>query len=82
MYKIEGDRQLNLPWGLCIEKCGNHQNLLVCNFKKDHVCQFTMEGCFTGKTVADIKSPTLITTTPNGRILVRDSAASKIYVLK
>ena len=81
LYKI-GDGQLNYPWGLCIEECGNHQNLLVCNHINGRVDQFTMEGCFTGKTVANLQTPTTITTTPDGRILVCDDKAGKIYVLK
>ena len=81
LYKIGGEGQLNSPWGLCIEKCGNHQNLLVCDHN-GHVDQFTMEGCFTGNTVANLQRPTTITTTPDGRILVCDFKAKKIYVLK
>ena len=83
LYKIAGnDGQLKYPWGLCIEKCGNHQNLLVCNHNNGCVAQFTMEGCFTGKTVANLRGPTTITTTPDGRILVCDVKVNKIYVLK
>ena len=82
LNKIGSEGQLNSPWGLCIEKCGNHQNLLVCNYSNGHVDQFTMEGCFTGKTVANLQRPTTITTTPDGRILVCDFTAKKIYVLK
>ena len=82
LYKIGGDGQLNYPWGLCIEKCGTHQNILVCNFNNGHVYQFTMEGCFTGKTVANLQKPTTITTTPDGHILVCDDKAKKIYALK
>ena len=82
LYKIGGDGQLKSPWGLCIEKCGNHQNLLVCNSNNGHVYQFTMQGCFTGKTVGNLQKPTTITTTPDGHILVCDCKAKKIYVLK
>ncbi|CAH3188057.1 unnamed protein product, partial [Porites evermanni] len=35
LYKIEnqgkGDGQLCGPWGLCVQKCGNYYNLIVCN---------------------------------------------------
>ena len=82
LYKIGGDGQLNYPWGLCIEKCGTHQNILVCNFSNGQVDQLTMEGCFTGKTVANLQRPITITTTPDGHILVCDLTAKKIYALK
>ena len=82
LHKIGTNGQLKFPWGLCIEKCGNHQNLLVCDHNNGRIDQFTMEGCFTGKTVANVKGPTTITTTPDGRILVCDLTAKKIYVLK
>ena len=82
LYKIGCDGQLERPWGLCIEKCDNHQNLLVCDFNNGHIDQFTMEGCFTGKTVANLQRPATITTTPDGRILVCDYQVKKIHVLK
>ena len=55
LYKIgeqgEGDGQLWGPWGLCVQKCGDHHNLLVCNKTSGRVDQFTVDGCFTGKTI-------------------------------
>ena len=78
----KGDRQLNCPWGLCLEKCGNYYNLLVCNRLNGCVDQFTVEGCFTGKTVDKLQDPIGITTTPDGRILVSDYKAKKIFILK
>ena len=47
LYKIDG--QLVGPRGLCLQKCGDHHNLLVCNTGNVRVGQFTLEGCFTGK---------------------------------
>ena len=86
LYKIgeqgSGDGQLRGPWGLCVEEHGNHKNLLVCNYGNGRVDQFTVEGCFTGKTVAHLQSPTAITTTPDGRILVSSLRTKKIHVLK
>ena len=86
LYKIEepgkGDRQFIFPWGLCREKCGNHFNLLVCDHDSGHVDQFTVEGCFTGKTVDKLQKPVGITTTLDGRIFVSDLKANKIYILK
>ena len=86
LYKIgepgTGDGQLDCPDGLCLEKCGNHYNLLVCNSSNGRVDQFTVEGCFTGKTVDKLQEPVGITTTPDGHILVSDNKAKKIFILK
>ena len=86
LYKIgeegQGDGQLKRPHGLCLQKCGNHHNLLVCNRVNGRVDQFTVDGCFTGKTVVKLKDPTIITTTPDGLILVTDHKTKKIHILK
>ena len=86
LYKIgekgEGNGQLLGPDGLCLQKCGNHHNLLVCNRGNGRVDQFTVEGCFTGKTVVKLQDPIRITTTPDGLILVTDITTKKIHILK
>ena len=86
LYKIkeprQGDEQLWGPWGLCLQKCGDHHNLLVCDRNNDRVDQYTLEGCFTGKTDCKFKDLTRITTTPDGLILASDTEAEKIYILK
>ena len=86
LYKIgekgEGDGQLLGPQGLCLQKCGNHHNLLVCNRANGRVDQFTVEGCFTGKTVVELQAPPVITKTPDGLILVTDFKTKKIHILK
>ena len=86
LYKIgeqgEGDGQFKVPFGLCLQKCGNHHNLLVCNRGNGRVDQFTVEGCFTGKTVVKLQAPIRITTTPDGLILVTDYETEKIHILK
>ena len=86
LYKIgevgEGEGQLCGPWGLCVQKCGDHHNLLVCNNTNCRVDQFTVDGCFTGKTVDKFNGLTSINTTPDGLILVSDWKANKIYILK
>ena len=78
----EGDGQFKVPFGLCLQKCGNHHNLLVCNRANGRVDQFTVDGCFTGKTVVKLQDPTRITTTPDGLILVTDFKTKKIHILK
>ena len=81
LYKIR--EQLYLcPRGLSLQKCGDHHNILVCNRNNDRVYQFTLEGCFTGQTHDKFKGLTRITTTPDGLILVSDSEAKQIYILK
>ena len=86
LYKIkeprQGDEQLWGPWGLCLQKCGDHHNLLVCDTNNGRVDQYTLEGCFTGKTDCKFKDLTRITTTPDGLILASDTEAEKIYILK
>ena len=80
--KGKGDGQLNSPWGLCIEKCGDHHNILVCDRKNNRIVQFSVEGSFSGKTVTELQGPRGIATTSDGRILVTDSEARKVYLLK
>ena len=87
LYKIreprQGNGQVRLgPWGLCVQKCVDHHNLLVCDGKNGRVDQYTLEGCFTGKTDYKFKGLTRITTTPDGFILVSDCVAKQIYILK
>ena len=86
LYKIgehgKGDGQFKGPHGLCLQKCGNHHNILVCNRGNGRVDQFTVEGCFTGKTVVKFQDPTIITTTPHGLMLVIDFQTKKIHILK
>ena len=85
LYKIgekgEADGQFLFPWGLCVEKYDDHQNLLVCDRNNGRIQQFTMEGRFTGKTVVKL-NPKAIATTPDGRILICDYTDKKIYILK
>ena len=81
-FNCPSDGQLNGPWGLCVQKCGDHHNLLVCNAGNGPVDQFTVEGCFTGKTVYKLQDPKGITTTPGGLILVTDCKTKKIHILK
>ena len=86
LYKIrksrQGDEQLRGPCRLCVQKCVDHHNLLVCDKNNNCVDQYTLEGCFTGKTDYKFKGLMKITTTPDGLILASDSKASKIYILK
>ena len=86
LYKIgeegEGDGQFKGPLGLRLQKCGKHHNLLVCNKVNGRVDQFTVKGCFSGKTVVKLQNPSRITTTPDGLILVTDFKTKKIRILK
>ena len=86
LYRIgetgNADGQLSCPWGLCVEKYGNRENLLVCDKNNGRIQQFTVEGHFTGKTVTGLQHPLYIATTPDGHILVSDYIAKKIYVLR
>ena len=79
LYKI-ADPPFKNPWDLCVDKYGN---LLVCDHTGGQVKQFTVDGSFTGKTVTKVKvKPCGITTTPDGRILITDLNAKKIYIIK
>ena len=81
--KGKGDGQLKTPWGLCIEKCGDHHNILVCDRSNKRIVQFSVEGSFSGKTVTELQlSPLGIATRSDGRILVTDYNARKVYFLK
>ena len=78
----KSDGQLNWPMALCVEKSGNHHNILVCDYNNKRIVQFTMEGSFTGKTATNLQCPVGIATTPDGRVLVSDGNAKKIYILQ
>ena len=86
LYKIgeegKADGQFTHPCSLCVEKYGNRQNLLVCDNENGRIQQFTVDGCFTGKTVTKIEKPVAIVTTIDGRILVSDAREQKVYILK
>ena len=80
--KGNAEGRLSLPWGLCVEKCSDHHNILVCDSNSKRIVQFSVEGSFSGKTATELQSPTGIATTPNGRIVVTDFERGKIYILK
>ena len=86
LYKIgeegEADGQFSSPWGLCVKKYDDHQNLLVCDSDNGRIQQFTMEGRFIGKTFIKQRDPKAIATTPDDRILVCDYEDKNIYILK
>ena len=86
LYKIgeqgEADGQFLSPWDLCVEKYGDHQNLLVCDRNNGRIQQFTMEGRFIGKTIVKLRDPKAIATTPDGRILICDYRDQKTHILK
>ena len=78
----KGVGQLNWPCGLCVEKCGDHHNILVCDPRNRRIAQFSQEGSFSGQTVTGLQSPLGIVTTSDRRILVTDFKAQKLYTLK
>ena len=75
----EADGQFKEPRGLCVDE---HGNLVVSDYGTGHVQQFSIEGRFTGKTVGKLKKPWGITTMSDGRILVCDTRANKVIILK
>ena len=77
-----GEPHLLRPWGICLHKCVDHHNLLVCDTNNGRVNQYTLEGCFTGKTDYKFQYLTGIATTLDGLILASDWGANKIYILK
>ena len=80
--KGEADGQFVSPWGLCVEKYGDHQNLLVCDEDNGRIQQFTLEGRFSGKTVIKLKDPKTMAATQDGCILVCDYEDKKIHILR
>ena len=80
--KDDGQLLQQHPQGLCVEKVGNHHNILVCDRNNKRIVQYTVEGLLTGKTVADLLNPVRIAPTPDHRILVSDFRAKKIYILQ
>lgn len=77
-----GDGHFNWPQGLCVDKQGNHYNILVCDSGNGRIVQLTMDGFFTGKTVTKLQDPITIARTPDGPVLVSDYESKKIYILK
>ena len=79
--KGNGDGQLNIPYGLCVDK---HNNVLICDGENNRVQQFTLEGTFTGKTSTNIQFRGLVgvTTMLDDRILVTDFSTKEVYILK
>ena len=68
--------------GDCVSRSVAIINLIVCNAGNGRVDQFTLEGCFTGKTVQNLQRPAAITVTSDRHIFVSDGKANKIHILK
>ena len=79
--KGNADGQFNFPMGLCIDKYGN---VLVCDRRNHRIQQFTLEGTFTGKTSTNLKlqCPWGVATMPDDQVLISDSYAREVYILK
>ena len=73
------DGQVNWPRGILLD---SSNNLLVCDCHNNRVQQFSLDGRFTGKTIADLPRPVGMVTAPDGRILVTSYTAKKVYILK
>ena len=73
------DGQFNLPQGMLVD---SSNNILVCDKNNHRVQQFTLDGRFTGKTLAHLPYPTRMATSPDGRILVTSGRTNKVYILK
>ena len=73
------DGQFNYPRGVLVD---SNNNLLVCDRGNNRVQQFSLDGRFTGKSIAQIPTPIGIATTPDGRILVTSDAVKKVYILR
>ena len=71
------DGQFNHPCGLLID---SSNYLLVCDQQNNRVQQFSLDGRFTGKSVAHLPNPRKIAATIDGRILV--TTREKIFILK
>ena len=82
LYKFgrEGcsDECFNKPSAMCVDCFGN---VLVCDTNNSRVQQFSLDGRFTGKSSTVLRSPAGITAAPDGRILVTDGEAKKLYCL-
>jgi len=83
LYKFgkEGnqDGQFNWPHGMLLD---SSNNLLVCDSDNNRVQQFSLDGRFTGKTIALLPEPAGIATAPDGRIFVTSGRTNKVYILK
>ena len=67
------------PSAMCVDCFGN---LLVCDSKNARVQQFSLDGRFTGKSCSTVLlSPAGIAAAPDGRILVTDGEAKKLYCM-
>ena len=75
----EADGQFKDPWGLCID---GHGNILVCDYERGVVQQFSIEGHFSGKSVNKLHSPRGIAVMPDDRLLVTDNDEHKVFIMK
>ncbi|XP_078345016.1 E3 ubiquitin-protein ligase TRIM45-like [Oculina patagonica] len=73
------DGQFDLASDMHLDRSNN---LLVCDYYNGRVQQFSLDGCFTGKSSAHMPGPDAIATTPDGRVLVISAAAKKVHILK
>ena len=55
--KGQGDEQLNLPWGLCVEKCGDHHNIRYVILAINELFSFHWEVLLVEKLFLNYKVP-------------------------
>ncbi|XP_020613757.1 E3 ubiquitin-protein ligase TRIM71-like [Orbicella faveolata] len=73
------DGQFNQPYLMHVD---SSNNLLVCDYGNYRVQQFSLNGRFTGKSHAVLRTPVGITTAPDGSIFVASNTDKKVYILK
>ena len=83
LYKFgkEGnqDGQFDSPECILVD---SSNNLLVCDRSNNRVQQFSLDGRFSGKTITYLPDPVGIATASDGRILVTNLTAKKVYILR
>ena len=73
------DGQFETPCGMNLD---SSNNLFVCDTDNNRVQQFSLDGRFTGKTIAPLPGPLRMATAPDGRIFVVSRGAKKVYIME
>ena len=83
LYKFckKGNQDGELSWSKYL-LVDSFNNLFVCDTGNNRVQQFSLDGRFTGKSIAHLSCPCGIVATPDGRILVTSERDNKVFILK